>query len=144
MLEFLFGFGSFIKIEICLATQGDESDCTKGHKSVCTIQGYLVVASLCLMRRALSPVGAYTGQGTDTPVSCKSILTIKCHCNKRNTIIIISNLIYIYKLVLDKNGNKIVYIYIYISVYSPNIINSLNIIVLTVDIHVDVLEAAVI
>ena len=57
---------SFIKIETCLATHSDESNCTKGHTRGYTIQGYLVVASLCITHRVLSLVGAYTGQGTGT------------------------------------------------------------------------------
>ena len=65
LLEFLLGFGSFIKIETCLATHS-ESNCTKGHTRGYTIQGYLVVVSLCLMRRALSHVSAYTVQGKVT------------------------------------------------------------------------------
>ena len=66
LLEFLLGFGSFVKIETCLATHSDESNCTKGHTRGYTIQGYLLLASLCLTHRALSHVGAYTVQGTCT------------------------------------------------------------------------------
>ena len=66
LLEFLLGFGSFIKIETCLATHSDESNCTKGHTREYTLQGYLVIASLCLTHRALSHVGTYTVQGTGT------------------------------------------------------------------------------